>query len=75
MEAHHEMFWGLGRTWTAALSVILLVTVILLVGRITADTWKELLIMAFGAGAAKSTAVGVAHKIAQAKTSNGKVSQ
>lgn len=59
----NEMFFGLGRTWLAAIVVIIGVTVLFAMGKVSADQWKGIIEWVFGLAAAKSAVVGVAGKI------------
>lgn len=55
--------WGLGRTWWVAVLLIVCSTVMLALGHLDVGTWQEMVLIAYGAGAAKSAAIGVADKL------------
>ena len=57
--------WGLGRTWWVAVILIICSSVMLAMGSLDVGAWKEMVLIAFGVGAAKSTAMGVAGKLKQ----------
>ena len=58
-----QEFGGFGRTWWAAIIVIVGATTMFGFDKIAVDVWKEMTIWAFSAGAVKSAIVGGAQAI------------
>ena len=58
-----EMFFGLGRTWTVALIMMVMSSVMVFMGKMDVDTWQSMMYASMGMGGIKSTAVGVANAV------------
>ena len=58
-----QEFGGVGRTWWAAIIVIVGATTMFGFDKIAVDVWKEMVIWSFSAGAVKSAIVGGASAI------------
>lgn len=61
-----ELF-GIGRTWIMALVLVVLATIMLYVGKIDATLWQNMILFAFGGGAAKSIFIGTTSVLKEKK--------